>query len=493
MKLEKLSALELGQLVNEKEISPIDVIDYFVSRISNKDRLLNAFTYCMYDDAYSQAIELEKRILKGEYVGPFAGVPVGLKDFLPAKKGWKASHGGVASFITIDEEDCTFWKAAEQLGCIAIGKTNAPSFGFRGTTYNKMYGNTNNPFNLKYNSGGSSGGSCAAVGGMLVPLASCGDAGGSTRVPSAWCSTFGYKPSAGIVPSVCRPDAWAATHPYCCDGPTSRTVIDSALILEKMMKYDPSDPISVPIPHKKFSELMNKDIKGMLVAVTYDYDLFPGVDPQIKQKVDEIAEVLKEAGACVEYVHFNFKHDLHEMEKAWLRGISVDSALDLELMKKDGFDLIGDHAEDLPDQFIKWSKIAFDSTMMDYRKFHDIRTDILDANLSVLSKYDVILSPVTSCMPVLNENDDTKGPEEIEGSGCEQLIGFCQTWLQNMTGNPAASVPAGLGKDNLPIGVQIVGRRYFDEDVFAFAHTIENLHPWREYYEKIEDGYFGSK
>lgn len=485
MLLETLSGVELGKLVNSKQISPVEVINHFAEVIETKNPSINAFTYTKIDEAIEVAKGQERAILNGATLGPLAGVPVGLKDFLPAKKGWTASHGGVKSFITVDNEDCTFWKAARNLGCIAVGKTNAPSFGFRGTTYNKMYGNTNNPFNTKYNSGGSSGGSCAAVGGMLVPLASCGDAGGSTRVPSAWCSTFGYKPSAGIVPSVCRPDAWAATHPYCCDGPTSRTVLDSALIMEQMMSYDPMDPISVPIPHKKFSELMKKDIKEMLVAVTYDYDLFPGVDPQIKQKVDEIAEVLKEAGACVEYVHFNFKHDLHEMEKAWLRGISVDSALDLELMKKDGFDLIGDHAEDLPDQFIKWSKIAFDSTMMDYRKFHDIRTDILDANLAVLSKYDVILSPVTSCMPVLNENDDTKGPEEIEGSGCEQLIGFCQTWLQNMTGNPAASVPAGLGSNNLPIGVQVVGRRYFDEDVYRIAYAIEQMLPWKSYYDKI--------
>ena len=124
-------------------------------------------------------------------------------------------------------------------------------------------------------------------------------------------------------------------------------------------------------------------------------------------------------------------------------------------------------------------------TMLDYRKFHEIRTDILDANLAVLKDHDIILSPVTSCMPVLNSEEDTKGPENIEGESVEQLIGFCQTWLQNMTGNPAASVPAGLGSNNLPIGIQVVGRRYFDEDVYRVAYKVEQMMPWSSYYNKI--------
>ena len=485
---ESWSSAEIGKKVRNKEIKPVEVLEDAFDRISKVNLDLNAFTYTKFEEAIQDAVELEARIMKGEDVGHLAGVPVALKDFLPAKKGWTATHGGVKSFVTVDDADCTFWKAAKSLGCIAIGKTNAPSFGFRGTTYNKMYGNTCNPFNLKYNSGGSSGGSCAAVGSLLVPLASCGDAGGSTRCPSAWCNTFGFKPSAGIVPSVCRPDAWAATHPYCCDGPTSRTVLDSALIMEKMMEYDPKDPISVPVPHKMFSELMDRGVSNLKIAVTYDYDIFPSVDSQIKDAVYKVAKMLSHEGAFVDFVNFNFKYSLEEMEEAWLRSISVDSAVDLELMKQNGFDLIGDHAEDLPDQMIKWVNIAFNSNMMDYRKFHDIRTNILDANLDILKDYDIIISPVTSCMPVMNEEEDTKGPSsdpDGPGSDCEELIGFCQTWLQNMTGNPASSVPAGLGENNLPIGVQVVGRRYFDEDVYAVARTIERCLPWADNYKRI--------
>ena len=487
-KLENLSAVELGEKVNGQEIKPTEVIDYFARRIEERNPSINAFVYTKFDEAMEEAKKLEYKIVKQkEYGGLFAGVPFALKDFLPTKKGWTASHGGVKSLITVDEESGEFCKAMESLGGIAVGKTNAPSFGFRGTTYNKMYGNTHNPFNLKYNSGGSSGGSCAAVGSRMVPLAECGDAGGSTRCPSAWCNTFGFKPSAGLVPSVCRPDAWTATHPYCCGGPAARTVLDAAIVMEQMMRYDPSDPLSVPIPHKQFSELMKRDIQKMRIAVTHDYNIFPGVDSEIKDRIDHVATVLANAGACVDYVKFNFKHNLDDMVDAWLRGISIDTAIEAHLWKhKSNYDLIGEHSDELPPDFIKWTLEAFKSNMLDYRQFHEVRTDILDANLAVLNKYDIIISPVTSCMPVLNQEEDTKGPSEIAGSGCEQLIGFCQTWLQNMTGNPAASVPGGLGENNLPIGIQVIGKRYFDEDVFTVAYAIEQLLPWASYYERAK-------
>ena len=486
MQLEKITAVELGDKVNAKEISPVEVIEYFEKHVEQHNPALNAFVYTKFDEAKEEAKLLEKQILKGlDKPLPLAGVPVGLKDFLPAKKGWTASHGGVKSFITVDQEDGEVYKAFKKLGAIAVGKTNAPSFGFRGTTYNKMYGNTNNPFNTKYNSGGSSGGSCAAVGGLLVPLADAGDGGGSTRIPAAWCNCFGIKPSAGLVPSVCRPDAWTATHPYCCPGPVTKTTLDSAIVLSEMMRYDPADPISVPLPHKNFVMARKAGVKDMKIAVTYDYDLFPSVNPQIKSAVDRTAKLLEDAGAKVEYVHFNFKYNVDRMVQEWLRSISVDSAVDLELMRrKTGFDLIGDHADDLPEQFIKWNDIAFCSTMLDYRRFHEVRTDILDAHVNVFKDYDVILSPVSSCLPVLN-TDDTCGPSS-PGEDTESLIGFCQTFLQNMTGNPAASVPAGLSNEYLPIGVQLVGKRYFDEDVYKVAGVIEERAPWINYYNNIE-------
>ena len=191
MNLETLSALEIGNLVNSKKISPEEVLKYFFNRIHKRNRDTNAFVYLMEDYAFKKAEELKKRIDSGEYCGPFAGVPFALKDFLPNKKGWKSSHGGVKCLISTDTSDSVFCTAMEKAGGIAIGKTNAPAYGFRGTTDNFLYGATSTPFNLKFNSGGSSGGSAAAVSDGLVPVAEGGDAGGSIRIPANFCALYG--------------------------------------------------------------------------------------------------------------------------------------------------------------------------------------------------------------------------------------------------------------------------------------------------------------
>ncbi len=478
MKLEMLSGTGIGKLVNSRELSPVEVIDYFAGRISMRDPSLHAFTYLKIEEALKEARELEQRIMSGENAGPLAGAPTALKDFLPSKKGWPNSHGGVKSLIMNDPEDSAFYSAVSRAGAIAIGKTNAPAFGFRGTCDNKMYGPTSTPFDRRYNSGGSSGGSAAAVADGMLPFAEGGDGGGSIRIPASWCGCFGFKASVGTVPSVCRPDAWTATHPYCSNGAITRTVEDSATIMEYMAGYDPRDPLSLDHGSRKFTELMKKSLKGCRFAYTPDFDIF-AVDDEVNEIVRRAAFAFEEAGAEVVPVNFNFRHTADEYAKMWCRSISIDTSIDIELWKKDGFDLIGDHADELPEEFIYWNDIARNSTVMDYRLFNEMRTEILDAQEDIFGKFDFILSPVTICPPVLNTDDfDTKGPSEVAGVKCDPLIGFCETFLENYTGNPACSVPAGLTSAGLPVGLQIIGKKFRDEDVFAAAYTYEHLRPW---------------
>ena len=165
--LHKYSALELGNLVNRKQISTREVLDYFRERIEARNPSINAIVYTKWDDAYREADTIQAQINSGYYAGPFAGALIALKDFLPSKKGWINTHGGVKSLTRVDEYDSEFYKACKKLGAIAIGKTNAPPFGFSGACLNKLYGQTQNPFNVNYNSGGSSGGSAISC---LFPL-----------------------------------------------------------------------------------------------------------------------------------------------------------------------------------------------------------------------------------------------------------------------------------------------------------------------------------
>ena len=495
MELHELSGLELGAKVRSKEVSVSEVLDHFEKRITEKDPKLHAFTYTAFEEARKAGEKIQADIMEG-YGGPLAGVPVGLKDFLPSKKGWKNSHGGVEALQQIDDADSEFCKAVESAGAIVVGKTNAPAFGFRGVTDNHMYGPTSTPFDVSRNSGGSSGGSASAVGGGLLAAAEGGDAGGSIRIPSAWCGCFGFKPSAGLVPSVCRPDAWTATHPYCCGGPITRTVEDAAMILSYMTKYDPRDPLSVPLPYsatdflgvKRRVNSTSKPLSGMRVAITHNFDLFPDPESEIAETIDRVARILVKAGAIVTTPKFKFNYSLEEYESAWLRSISIDSSIDLELAKQNGFDLIKEHPEQLPIPFMEWNDIAISSTMLDYRKFHEIRTDVLDAHQDIFDRFDIIFAPVAGCSPVknrvevgeLDRGDDglTHGPSEINGAHVDNLIGFSYTFLENFIGTPAASVPGGLTSDNLPVGVQVIANRYRDIDVFKVAYVLERDNPW---------------
>lgn len=480
-RLEELSGVELGKLVNKRKISAREVIDYFAARIAKRDATLNAFTYTKFSDALEEADRVDAKLARREHVGPLAGVPIALKDFLSSKKGWKNSHGGVAALVQTDQVDSMFYSAAHSMGAIAIGKTNAPAFGFSGACQNTMYGQTHNPFDISRTSGGSSGGSAAAVADGLVTIAEGGDAGGSIRIPAGWCNLFGMKPSLGTVPSLCRPDGWAATHPYCFNGSLTKTVEDSALMLTHMAKYDPRDPISLPInANKDFVKLMKKPIKKMKVAFTWDFDLYPAVDPEVRYIVHAAAQRLKEAGVeVIDLVKFNFKHSLDEIMQCWAWAISVDTALDLAYWKQSGLDLVKDHRDQLPEEFIHYNEIAAKATIFSMREFNEIRTDILDNFEDVFVKYDVIISPTAICPPM--HNDDNGRAIEVAGVKLDpntNFLCFGETPLANFVGYPAASVPAGLTSAGLPTGMQILGRQYHDEDVLAVAHTFEQIQPW---------------
>ena len=491
IKLETLSGIEIGKLVNSGELVPTEIIEYFFDRIEKWNGLLTAYTYTRKDEALKAAEKLEQRLAAGEYCGPFAGVPVCLKDFLPSKKGWTNSHGGVPILTDVDAYDSEFCKAAESLGAIVIGKTNAPAFGFSGACENFQYGATANPFDLNRTSGGSSGGTASAVAAGLATFGEGGDAGGSIRIPAGWCNLFGFKPSLGTVPSVCRPDAWAATHPFCFNGCLTKTVEDSATMLNAMAYYNPRDPFSLPInSNVDFVKQMEMPVSGLRVAVTFDFDLWPVVDHRVKQLTWEVAKKLESAGMTVDLVHFNFKHDVNEIMRTWATWISVDTALDLAAWRARGLHFDGEYCEQVPKEFIKYNQYAAMMNINTFRSFNEVKTDILDNFEDIFESYDLILSPTAICLPMLDSQQGHCN-RRIDGKFLDSetdFISFAETPLANFVGYPAASVPGGMIKEDgqdIPIGVQLIGRQYRDDQVFAVAHTLEKINPWIDNFKPV--------
>ncbi|MEI3605016.1 amidase [Pseudogracilibacillus sp. SE30717A] len=480
------SVKDLSNLIKKRELSPVELMESVISRIEKRNKDTNAFIHLAFDEARERARIAEKQIMEGKYLGPLHGIPTAIKDLFDFKPGWPATYGGIPALKDHKTDFyCVYAEKMEQAGAIIVGKTNSPIMGFRGTCDNPLFGPTRNPFDLSKNSGGSSGGSAAAVADGLVPIAEGTDGGGSIRIPSSWSGLFGYQPSFGIVPMVMRPNAFGGTSPFVYEGPITRTVEDAAIGMTALTGYNSSDPLSTN-QQIDFMTALHKPMTGWKIAYSPDFDVYP-VDPRIQEVVGNAIKLFEEAGAHVEKVTFGIKHDQMELSNLWCRMIMQGSIGAFEGFKQQEIDLLNDYRDDFPPEFIYWLEHAYKIKMTDIIRDQTMRTDIFDAIQNVLNNYDLIITPTVASLPVENEaNGKTKGPTHINGIEVNPLIGWCMTYFTNFTGHPAASIPAGL-IDNLPVGMQIIGNRFADQDVFTASSIFEQLKPWHQTYDICRD------
>jgi amidase/aspartyl-tRNA(Asn)/glutamyl-tRNA(Gln) amidotransferase subunit A len=366
----------------------------------------------------------------------------------------------------------------EQAGAILVGKTNSPVLGFRGVTDNELFGPTSNPFDETRNPGGSSGGSAAAVAAGLVPFAEGTDAGGSVRIPAAWCNLVGYKPSAGRVPVVMRPDGFAAVNPFVHEGLLTRTVTDTVLGLRVLAGPDPRDPFCLD-DRPDYTAELDGSLAGWRVAYSPDLDVYP-IDPRVAACVADAVRTFEEAGAHVEPVRIGIRQDQRELCDLWCRFGARLTLGAVEGFREAGLDLMaGDH---LPPLLRERLAQAYHESPLQAARDSVLRTEIYDLVQGVFADYDLIVTPTVAILPVLNgARGETVGPTEIEGEAVDPLLGWTLAYPFNLTGHPAASVPAGL-VEGLPVGMQIIGRRQADGAVLRAAAAIERLRPWQSYY-----------
>jgi len=422
--------------------------------------------------------------MRGEKLGALHGVPVAMKDCFDFKPGWVTTFGGIRGLKNyVASTSCIFVERMEQAGAIFVGKTNSPVFGFRGTCDNYMFGPSKNPFDLSKNTGGSSGGGAGAVAAGLLPLCEGTDGGGSIRIPASWCGVLGYKPSYGRVPATARPDAFGAIVPFIFEGPITRNVEDCALAMEVLSGYDSRDPFAIE-GRVDFMAALRATIKGKRIGYTRDYGIFP-VDKRVIAVVDKAVAAFEEAGAHVEEVEVGIKRSQQELSDLWCRFVAPKQVAALDGFKREGFDLVGHHHDDFPPEFWHWDEIGRNLKVTDFLSDQVIRSEVFDALRKVLDRYDYLVSPTLACLAVDNAADgNTLGPAEINGEPINRLIGWCMTYLMNFTGYPAATVPAGLADNGLPVGMQIAGKRYDDTGVIAACATFERLRPWMSSYER---------
>ncbi|MGB3184445.1 MAG: amidase family protein [Ornithinimicrobium sp.] len=478
------AAVPTAHAIRDRDVSATEATQAAIARIERLNPQLNAFVYTAFDEALQCAATADAAVASGAELGPLHGVPTAIKDLFDFKPGWPATMGGIPALENyVVPARCMWAERMEEAGAVILGKTNSPVMGFRGTTDNPLFGPTSNPFDTIRNSGGSSGGSAAAVASGMIPFAEGTDGGGSVRIPAAWCGVLGFKQSWGRVPMVMRPNAFAATNPFVFEGVLSRTAADLGTMLSVLSGPHPGDPY---VREDRFTDVNahRRGVSGMRIAYSRDFGGFP-VDPGVAAVVDEAVRAFEEAGAQVEEVDTRLPRDQFALGELWCRLIAPLNLATLDGLAAQGIDLLGTLRDQLPAPFLRFVDEAAQTSVRDYGQLQVARTEVYDFVQSFFTGHDLLVTPTLACPPVLNsDNGQTIGPGEVNGVAVDPSIGWCLTYPLNFTGHPAASVPAGMA-DGLPVGMQVVGRLGADADVIAACGAVEEVRPWEWLYKEL--------
>ena len=476
-----LPAAELAARIRRRDLSPVEVIGAYLRRIEERNPTVNAYTLVLAEKALDAARAAEAAVMAGHRLGPLHGVPVAIKD-LDDVAGVPTSMGSLAVQNRVPRTTAAAVQRLLDAGAIVLGKTNTPEFGHKGITDNLRFGPTSTPWKVGYNSGGSSGGSAAAVADGMAALGQGTDGGGSVRIPASFSGIVGFKASFGRVPSVTRPDAFLWGHPLVHIGPLARTVADAALMTSVMAGPHPDDPLT--LPHDGVDYLRGAEGAGRTFRVAFSPRLgdFP-VDGRVANVVRLAVETLVRSGVAVDEVEPDFKADHDALARLWVRLISVHYGAIARHWKHEGVDLLGEHSENLTPQFRQMLIDAEAIPAVEHALDDVLRTGVFDGLQAVFERYDLVVSPTLAIPHVRNSSDgNTIGPADIDGKPVDPLIGWCMTFPINFTGHPAISVPAGFTPEGLPVGLQIIGRRHADETVLALASLFEQMQPWFQQY-----------
>lgn len=457
---------ELAAAVRAKQVSPVEVIDAVGARMAAVEPTLHAFCTPTLDRARDQAERLAARIAAGEEVGALAGVPIGIKD-LVATRGIRTVGGSAAYREFVPDEDDVVVERLTTADALIIGKTNVPEFGYSAVGHNPVFETTRNPWNPQLTPGGSSAGSGAAVATGMGPMAVGSDGGGSIRIPAAHCGLFGMKPSMGRVPLYpgCRDErhpgfsSWESLEHL---GPMTRTVADGALMLSVMAGPDPRDRHSIPSADLDWIRAAHPgDLGGLRVAFSPDLG-YAAVDPGVREVVERAVRVFEQDLGCrVEQADPGFSDPYDEF---WALVVGDSDLRAMRAMAREH--PMSPHLVDLLSR--PWTAEDLTNAVI-------ARKAVCNTMSRFMAGYDLLLTPTLTVAPFAVH---TQGPEIVDGRMVPPFQWLSFTLPINMTGQPAASVPAGWTGDGLPVGLQIVGRHLADETVLRAACAFEAAAGW---------------
>lgn len=472
----RMNAVTLADKIRKKQLSAVEVTEAVLARMEKLEPHLHAFCTPTPEVARAAAKAVDKKIAAGEKLGVLAGVPIGIKD-LVATKGIRTAMGSPLYRDFVPDEDDIVVERLKAADAVVIGKTNVPELGYSGASHNPIFETTRNPWNTALTPGGSSAGSGASVAAGVAPFAIGSDGGGSVRIPSAHCGLYGIKASMGRVPLYpgCRDErfpglsSWESLEHI---GPMSRTVADSALMLSVITGPDPRDRYSIPAADFDYVSATKGEIKGLRVAYSEDWG-YAAVDPEVRRVVSEAVAVFETDLGCI----------VERADPGWDDPSGVFWGLvagdtDLAGMRR----IMKGHEHEMSPHLVDlisrpWTAEEFTDARMGRQK-------VCNKMWRFMAKYDLLLTPTLAAPPFPVY---MQGPEIIEGRMVRNSAWLAFTFPMNMTGQPAATVPAGFTRDGLPVGLQIVGRHLDDRTVLAASGAFERARPWAHKWPALLD------
>lgn len=478
MELYELTVHELLEKLDNNEISVEDITKSYVDRINDKEKDVQAFVTISDKEALEKAKEIKERNTK------FAGIPIGIKDNM-CIKGTKTTCSSKMLENFVAPYNATVIEKLNEENMIYLGKLNMDEFAMGASTEYSAFKKTRNPWNLNTVPGGSSGGSAAAVAANLVPWALGSDTGGSIRQPASLCGVVGLKPTYGLVS---RYGLVAFASSLDQIGPITKDVTDSAMLLNLITGHDEKDSTSVMQEKKDYTKALREDVKGLRIGVPKEY-FGEGINEEVKQSVKEAIKKYEEMGAIVEECSLDIAD-----ESLAVYYIIACAEASSNLGRFDGirYGYRTENFNSLKDIYRNSRSEGFGAEVKRriilgtyvlssgyydayYKKAQKVRTLIRKEFEKLFEKYDVLLTP-TSPSVAYEIGSKSNNPLEM------YLADLC-TVTVNIAGLPGISVPCGVDKAGMPIGMQLIGKHFDEETILRAAYTFEKQANFREKYK----------
>lgn len=456
-----LSATEMAAAISTREVSCVEVARAVIERIESLEPRINAFSAFTPDLALKSAEQAQKAVDQKRELGPLHGVPVTVKDLadvggLPTERGSWISRGNVA------KSDSPFVSRLKDAGAVILGKTTTSEFGWKGVSQSPLTGITSNPWRLGFNTGASSAGAGAGAAAGYGPLHQGSDGAGSIRMPAHFSGVVGHKPTFGRIPNVPVRNNDQTSH----IGPLTRTVRDAALMLEVMSGAHPLDHYSLESKPLGSLDALTGEVSGLKVAFSPDLG-HARVDGEVAQLVSNAIKGFTDTGVTIESPATPFGPAGPEIIRYFWAAHELELAVHLKT-----------HREKMDPGLVACIESVTESTASEYVRQRGRKLDYIAAIHAFFESWDLLLTPAVS-VPAFPA--DRLQPEHWPQHPWDWLSWAEFSYPFNLSGNPACVVPAGWTEDGLPVGIQIVGRRFDDLTVLNAALAFERLIGWERF------------